>query len=163
MAANRANENRGAPAVGAVEPKRAWLAVAAAWVFPGAGHFLLGRIRRGMLFGALLWACFALGLAHDGRLALRDARQPFLTGLQVVANLGIGPADMIARRAIYGEVTYTMPTAARGGSNSRETQIFRQRTRSPLSIYGTAYLWTAGLMNLLLLFDVWDIGMGRKS
>ncbi len=28
---------------------------------------------------------------------------------------------------------------------------------------GTAYLWTAGLMNLLLLFDIWDIGRRKKA
>ena len=44
----------------------------------------------------------------------------------------------------------------------RRLSILRRRTESGLSIYGTAYLWTAGLMNLLLLFDVWDIGTGRK-
>ena len=42
-------------------------------------------------------------------------------------------------------------------------RVFRERARSGVSIYGTAYLWTAGLMNLLLLFDVWDIGTRRKS
>jgi hypothetical protein len=162
MSATRASEKRDAPPSGALEPKRVWLAVAAAWVFPGAGHVLLGRVRRGVLFGAMLWAGFAMGMAHDGRLALRDARQPFLTGLQVVANLGIGPADMIARWVVYGSVTYTLPNSSRSGANHPQAEIFRERTRSPLSIYGTAYLWTAGLMNLLLLFDVWDIGMGRK-
>jgi hypothetical protein len=30
-------------------------------------------------------------------------------------------------------------------------------------MYGTAYVWTAGLMNLLLLFDVWDVGRGKKK
>ena len=163
MSANRAKQKRGAPAPGAFEPIRVWLAVVAAWVFPGAGHVLLGRARRGVLFGAIIWSCIALGLAHDGRLALRDARQPFLTGLQVVANLGIGPADMVARWAVYGSVVYTFPSSSRSGIDHPYTKIFRERTRSPLSIYGTAYLWTAGLMNLLLLFDVWDIGMGRKS
>ena len=37
------------------------------------------------------------------------------------------------------------------------------RQRSATSIYGTAYLWTAGLMNLLLLLDIWDIAVGRKD
>jgi hypothetical protein len=142
---------------------RTALAIGAAWCVPGLGHLLLGRLRRGAIFAVLIWGSFALGLAHDGRLALRDQRQPFLTTLQVVANLGVGPADLVARRIVYGEIAYTMPGpgATARGARSR-SDIFRDRARSGLSIYGTAYLWTAGLMNLLLLFDVWDIGRGRK-
>jgi hypothetical protein len=40
---------------------------------------------------------------------------------------------------------------------------FRDRQRSAVSAYGTAYLWSAGLMNLLLLMDVWDIAKRRKD
>jgi hypothetical protein len=81
-----------------------------------------------------------------------------LTGLQVVANLGMGPIDPVARLFVYGEVAYSM----KGGPDAAQrVETFRARERSPLSIYGTAYVWTAGLMNLLLLFDVWDIGRGR--
>jgi hypothetical protein len=29
--------------------------------------------------------------------------------------------------------------------------------------YGTAFLLTAGLMNLLLVLDVWDIVRGKKE
>jgi len=142
--------------------KRTAVAIGAAWLLPGLGHLLLGRVRRGLLFGAIVWSCFALGLAHDGRLALRDPRQPFLTGLQVVANLGVGPADVVARAAIYGGVAYSMQ-AGRTDPVDRCVEIFRERARSGVSIYGTAYLWTAGLMNLLLLFDVWDVGRKRRG
>lgn len=147
----------------AADNKRVALAIAAAWVVPGLGHVLLGRVRRGLVFGALLLGCWGLGLAHDGRLALRDSRQPLLTTMQVVANLGIGPADLIARVAVYGGPAYGLPPGISDRSRDRLIEIFRERTRSGLSIYGTAYLWTAGLMNLLLLFDVWDIGTGRKN
>jgi len=141
---------------------RAILAVALGWLVPGAGHLLLGRVSRGLIFAALVWGSFGLGLAHDGRLALRDQRQPLLTSLQIVANLGVGPADVVARFAVYGEPVYTM-LAPRGSAASNQRQeIFRSRARSAVSIYGTAYLWTAGLMNLLLLFDIWDIGRGRS-
>lgn len=137
------------------------LAVCGAWLVPGLGHLILGRVRRGLLFGFIVLGSFGFGLAHDGRLALRDPRQPFLTVLQVVANLGVGPADLLARLQVYGELAYSLPPALHAG-DSRRREIFRERTSSALSIYGTAYLWTAGLMNLLLLFDVWDIGRGRK-
>ena len=132
-----------------------------AWLVPGLGHVLLGQYRRGLLFGVLVWGCFGLGMAHEGRLALRDARQPFLTTLQVVANVGVGPADMIARKSVYGTLAYRLGDARPTPESARRGEIFRSRARSGVSIYGTAYLWTAGLMNLLLLFDVWDIGRGR--
>jgi len=141
---------------------RTLLSVAAGWVVPGLGHALLGRARRGVLFGLLLLGSYALGLAHDGRLALRDERQPFLSSLQIVANLGIGPADFVARMFVYGELVYTLPAGIRNGVENAHSKVFRQRTSSAVSIYGTAYVWTAGLMNLLLLFDIWDIGKRRK-
>ena len=142
--------------------QRTLLAIGAAWLLPGSGHFLLGRVRRGVLFAALILGSFGLGLAHEGRLALRDQRQPFLTSMQVIANLGVGPADVVARLFVYGAPAYVMAAPIRTPGDEERTKIFRERTRSARSVYGTAYLWTAGLMNLLLLFDVWDIGMGRK-
>jgi len=138
------------------------LAIVAGWILPGLGHVMLGRVRRGLLFAGLLVGAYGLGLAHDGRLALRDERQPFLSTLQVIANAGIGPADMLARLFVYGELVYSLPRGIQGGAKNEHSETFRERTRSALSIYGTAYVWTAGLMNLLLLFDIWDIGMARK-
>jgi hypothetical protein len=143
--------------------RRLALAVGAGWVIPGLGHVLVGRVTRGLLFAALIWGAFGLGLAHDGRLALRDPRQPVLSSLQVIANLGIGPADALARVGIYGAPVYRFNGIPDWRSEDRIERIFRDRARSAVSIYGTAYLWTAGLMNLLLLFDVWDIGLRRKS
>lgn len=138
-------------------------AVAAGWLVPGVGHVILGRVRRGVLFAALIFASFGLGLANDGRLALRDPAHPVLTSLQVVANAGVGIADMFARAAVYGQVVYALPRNVGLPEYQKNVTILRDRVRSGRSTYGTAYLWTAGLMNLLLLFDVWDIGRGRKD
>ena len=102
-------------------------------------------------------------MAHEGRLALRDPRQPILSSLQVIANLGVGPADAVARFIVYGKPVYSFQGAPDWRSEDRVERVFRERARSGVSIYGTAYLWTAGLMNLLLLFDVWDIGTRRKN
>ena len=140
--------------------RRTLFSVFLGWLVPGLGHIVLGRVRRGVFFGVLLWASFGFGMAHEARLSLRDDKQPLLTGLQVVANLGMGPIDPIARLFVYGELAYSM----NGGDDAlQRVETFRARERSPLSIYGTAYVWTAGLMNLLLLFDVWDIGRGRRE
>ncbi len=133
-----------------------------AWLVPGLGHILLRRIGRGVLFAGLVFVSLGLGLAHDGKLALRDPAQPFLTSLQVLANIGAGPIDFIARKKVYGEVALTLPKRGTDPDRTRRVGIQRARAVSGLSIYGTAYLWTAGIFNLLLLFDVWDIGRGRK-
>jgi len=137
-------------------------AIALGWVVPGLGHVVLGRLRQGLLFAAIIWGAFGLGLAYDGRLALRDHRQPLLTTLQVIANLGVGPADVAARLAVYGEPAYSMTRGAGAREDPHRAEIFRARERTGGANYGTAYLWTAGLMNLLLLFDVWDIARGRR-
>jgi hypothetical protein len=139
------------------------LTVLCAWLVPGLGHVLLGRVRRGLAFAAIVLGSFALGMTHDGRLALRDVKQPVLSLLQVVANAGVGPLDAVARVLVYGEAAYAVPLDTASPSHDRRVRILRDRTRSVLSIYGTAYLWTAGLMNLLLLFDVWDLASGRKD
>ncbi len=62
----------------------------------------------------------------------------------------------MARLFVYGEVAYRLPPTRTAAVVQRQA-TFRDRARSSVAIYGTAYLWTAGLMNLLLLFDIWDI------
>lgn len=149
-------------AAGAVPTGKTVLALIAGWLVPGAGHAVLGRVRRGAFFFVLLFTAFGLGMAHDGRLALYSSKESFLTGLQVVANVGIGPADLFARLSVYGEAAYVLPDAS-DPSYQRREDTFRARQRTVVSAYGTAYLWTAGLMNLLLLLDVWDIAKRRKD
>ena len=127
-------------------PLRTAALLAAAWAVPGLGHVLLGRWARGLLFGTLIWTCFGLGLAHDGRLALRNAREQ----------------PLLARLRVYGQAAYALPSDPAAPAYSHRINILRRRSRSGVSLYGTAYLWTAGLMNLLLLFDVWDLVRGKK-
>src|SRR5258706_11098810 len=118
-------------------------ALLAGWLVPGAGHAVLGRVRRAALFFALIMGSFGLGLAHDGRLALYSPREGFLTGLQLVANVGVGPADLFARMSVYGEAAYTVPDQY-AASYKPLIETFRARQRSAVSAYGTAYLWSAG-------------------
>ncbi len=142
-----------------VSAPRTAAALVAAWLVPGAGHMVLGRVRRGILFAVIVLGSFTLGVAHDGWFALETEREPLLSSLRVVANLGIGPLDVVARTRVYGSPVYRVPRV--GGQDL--DRAFRERLKSPVSNYGTAYLWTAGLMNLLLLLDVWDIARGRKG
>ena len=160
--ATGATQEGGEPLAGAAV-RRAALAVVAGWVIPGLGHVILRRAARGAVFAALILGSFCLGLMHGGRLALRDRNQPFLSSLQVVANVGVGAPDLLARWAVYGQPVYTLSGDPSFPGYSERSTVLRDRARSDVSLYGTAYLWTAGLMNLLLLFEVWDIGIGRRQ
>jgi hypothetical protein len=120
--------------------RRPLMAAALAWVFPGLGHFYLGRRRTAVLFALIVTACFLLGLSFEGRLYTIERGQP-LTILATFAVSGAGLLNIAAR----------LFSSNPGGAVLAVTYE-----------YGCAYLLTAGLMNLLLMLDAWDIASGRK-
>lgn len=126
-----------APAVS----RRPLAAAVIAWVFPGLGHLYLGRRKTAALFAVIVTACFALGLSFEGRLYTIESGQP-LTVLATFAVYGAGLLNIGAR----------MFSGKPGGT-----------VLAPTYEYGCAYLLTAGLMNLLLMLDAWDIASGRKK
>lgn len=114
--------------------------VVAAWLVPGAGHFLLGRRSRGAAFFALVLLAVTVGCALEGNLYRMLPNQP-LTILATLGSIGVGAPYFILRYLL----TYQGNVVSAGYE------------------YGTAFLLTAGLMNLLLVLDVWDIARGRKE
>ena len=118
-----------------------WGAVLLAWIFPGLGHAYLRRPRTALAYAILVTLTFLLGLSFEGRLYSPEAGQP-LTYLATFAVYGAGLLNIGAR----------LFTTNAGGS-----------ILSPAYEYGCAYLLTAGLMNLLLMLDAYDIAAGRKS
>lgn len=111
----------------------------AAWAVPGAGHLWLGRRSKGAVFLVVLPLMFAIGLALQGRLFPFDVSEP-LVGLAAFADLGIGAPYFIAGALDFGAgdvraVTYE---------------------------YGNAFIIVAGLLNLLVVIDAYDIAVGRK-
>ena len=120
---------------------RAYLAAALALLFPGLGHLYLGKRRDAALFAVIVTICFALGLSFEGRLYTVESGQP-LTILATFAVSGAGLLSLAARLL---------------SSNPGGTVL------APTYEYGCAYLLTAGLMNLLLMLDAWDIATGRKT
>jgi hypothetical protein len=140
-----------------------------AWLLPGAGHWFLGRRVRAAVFFGLVTLSFVLGIVFHGRFSVMDGRQPLLSALQVVACLGTGPLEIVARTSIYGAPIYKMPAEDEVSATEVRRprtvvgRTLRSRNEHFDSPYGTAYLWTAGLMNLLLILDVFDIGVRRKT
>lgn len=128
--------------VGRTDP---WLVVALALVLPGAGHAWLGRRGRGAIFFTLVIFSLLVGCSLDGDLD-RIARELPLVGqpLAVLTTLATMSSGLpyVTARWIVGH-------AGDAGAPGYE--------------YGNAFVVTAGLMNLLLLLDVWDIAHGRKD
>lgn len=108
------------------------LVVVIAFLVPGAGHALIGLLRRGVAFFAIVALTFSTGLLLSGRLYEPDL-QNLLSVVATIASHGSGVFDIAARFA--------------GWSGDMQARTYE---------YGTAFILTAGLMNLLLVFDVWE-------
>ena len=119
---------------------RTLVAMLLAYAVPGAGHFYLGRRGRAMAFTAIVVFLFVLGLSIDGRLyLLSEARGQLITVLASLASMGSGAMYFLAK--------------AFGPPGDLQSMTFE---------YGRTFTLTAGLMNLLLVLDCWDIAQGRK-
>jgi hypothetical protein len=99
----------------------------------------LGRRSKGLIFLVAIPLMFAIGLALRGRLAPFDLSD-LLVGLAAVADLGIGLPYFLARMLGYG-----------GGD-----------VRAVTYEYGNTFLVVAGLLNLLVVIDAFDVALGRK-
>lgn len=120
--------------------RRTLTAVVLAYLVPGAGHLYLGRRARGIAFFCIVVSMFVLGLAIDGDLyTLQRSGGAILRILASLGSIGAGiPYFIAAAMGIRGDIT------------------------SITYEHGTAFTVTAGLMNLLLVLDAFDIAEGRK-
>ena len=119
--------------------KRTITAIVLAYLCPGAGHLYLGKRGRAFAFFAIVLSMFVAGLCIDGRLYTVEPGN-VLTLLATLGSMGAGLPYFIARQiSDFGDIT------------------------SITYEYGSAFTLTAGLMNLLLVLDSFDISEGRKE
>jgi hypothetical protein len=111
----------------------------AAWAVPGAGHLWLGRRAKGLIFLLMLPLMFFIGLAIQGRLFPFDISEP-LVALAAIADVGIGIPYFLAK--LFG--------------------MGAGQVRAVTYEYGNAFIIVAGLLNLLVVIDAYDIAVGRK-
>jgi hypothetical protein len=116
-----------------------YLICATAWLVPGAGHLWLGRRQKGITFLVTLIAMFAFGLWIEGRLFPFQLSEP-LVALSAFADIGIGLPYFIAKATNAGA--------------GRVVAITYE--------YGNAFIIVAGLLNMLVVLDAFDIAQGRK-
>jgi hypothetical protein len=138
------------------------LACLLAWAVPGAGHLYLRRPLKAALFFCLVLASFFLGLWLHGRAYAVDREQPLLSALATFANVATGPLDLLARGSTFQAPVYRIPELGHPQHGALMGRV-RQRVLEPTYEYGTTFLLTAGLMNLLLILDAFDIAIGRKE
>lgn len=111
----------------------------AAWAVPGAGHLWLGRVQKGLVFLIALTVMFGGGLLLQGRLFPFELGEP-LVALAAFANAGLGLPWILGRSLQLGSGVVTSATYE----------------------YGNSFLIVAGLLNLLVILDAYDIAAGRK-
>ncbi|HUD73227.1 MAG TPA: DUF6677 family protein [Dongiaceae bacterium] len=133
-----------------------------AWLLPGLGHAWLGRMGRAAAFFLIVLSTFALGIVSGGSASVVDRQQP-LSFLATLDGLAMGPLDLVARKATLGEIVFALPDAE--GDPHRQALLTRIRERVKIATYeyGSTFLLTAGLMNILLILDAFDIATGRKD
>ena len=112
----------------------------AAWLVPGLGHFMLGRRGRAVVLFLAIVGMFVLGLAMQGQF-FGTGSGSYLHTLGYLAELAVGAA---------------MPAATFFGYAGGRIYFV-------CSDYGTAYLVSAGMLNVLSILDAYDIALGRKS
>jgi hypothetical protein len=111
----------------------------AAWIIPGVGHLWQGRRSKGLVFLVALPLMFAIGLAVHGRLFPFDLSDPFVC-LMAAAEVGSGIPYVVAKALGFGA----------------------GQVRAATYEYGNTFLMTAGLLNVLVVIDAYDIALGRK-
>ena len=109
------------------------------WLVAVAGHLMQGRRQKGLVFLIALPVMFAIGLALNGRLFPFIFSDP-LVGLAAIANLGMGVPYFIASALGLGKGVVTAASYE----------------------YGNTFLIVAGLLNLLVVCDAWDLASLRK-
>lgn len=126
-------------------PIGVWLpAVALGWLIPGGGHFLLKKPGRAGLIAGSVTLMFLFGLAMRGAM-FEPQRGDLLTMLITYG----GFVGDLASGILYLLATwlgYSQPDVA-----------------GHVHDYGTKFLVSAGLLNILSMVDAYEIAVGKKS
>lgn len=115
------------------------------WVFPGGGHLLQKRWKRGALIALVFWCMFVIALlsggAHYPGFSFNDGALLYLLNIFCRFGSGFGLiSSYVASMSPY--------------SNVAAWATFE---------YGGRFLEVAGLLNYLAVMDAVDIHLGRKK
>jgi TM2 domain-containing membrane protein YozV len=119
-------------------------AVALGWLVPGGGHLLLKRTGRGVLLLLAITTMFLCGLMMRGTLFTPQGEDLLTVLINWGGWAGNACGGILYLMAVW--LGYAPPDVA-----------------GAVHDYGTKFLVTAGLLNLLAMVDAFEIARGRKS
>jgi hypothetical protein len=121
---------------------KTFFACLAGALIPGLGHALLRKWDRAIVFFAGISTMLAIGLCLKGNLFILDLKDliSFLT-LKFIADAGLG-------------LLYWIPWLL--GMAKADPAAYTYD-------YANVFIWVAGLLNMLVIVDVFDIALGRKK
>ena len=126
-------------------PVTAWLpAVALGWLIPGSGHLLLKRTGRGIVVFVTVALMFLCGLMMRGAMFTPQSGDLLTTLINTGGFIGDLCSGLFYILTVV--VGYAQPDMA-----------------GAVHDYGTKFLVTAGLLNLLAVTDVYEIAARRKD
>jgi hypothetical protein len=119
-------------------------ALALSWLVPGGGHLLLKKTGRGLLLMAAITSMFVCGLMMRGAMFQPESGDLLTTLINTggfIGDVASGILYLLSQWLGYNQVD--MPGAVHD--------------------YGTKFLVTAGLLNILAMVDAFDIAVRRKD
>jgi hypothetical protein len=137
--AKEKEERQPLPAVSSWAP-----AVALGWLVPGGGHFLLKRTGRGALLMVSITAMFLCGLMMRGAMFQPQTGDLLTTLINTGGFIGDVSSGILYLLSVW--LGYNQPDVA-----------------GHVHDYGTKFLVTAGLLNILAMVDAFEIAAGRKD
>ena len=108
-----------------------------AWVLPGLGHLAQGRRAKALYFAALLLLMYGLGLVLGEGATVSSSRYPFHLYGQALA----GPPALVG----------SMLGSAPQGETIARLEL------------GVVFTTVAGLLNLVVMIDVYEYGRGTSG
>jgi hypothetical protein len=119
---------------------KTFIACVAGAFIPGLGHALLRKWDRAIVFFACLLSMMVLGIYLQGRL-FAPVFGDFFSTLKFLADAGSG-------------LFYWIPWNQGLGKGDPNAYAYD---------YANVFIYVAGLLNMLLIVDVFDIALGRKQ
>ena len=119
-------------------------AVALGWLVPGGGHLYLKRTGRGLLLLAAITSMFLCGLMMRGAMFQPQYSDLLTTLINTGGFIGDVASGILYLLTVM--LGYNQPDVA-----------------GHVHDYGTKFLVTAGLLNILAMVDAFEIAAGRKD